>query len=574
MRRLVLLITAACCGLSLSVSNRPEIVLAQTPPSRTDTIYFMGATRGNNYNGTGVLSWCVSQSWHPGYQLPDGTRDPYNSALDEVAQVKAAPPGQPGSWSDPVFYDSCHSEAADPTGKVDLTTYGSTDQSTCSSPCVSLVVIANSKSYPDGCDYIEAALWDAWDPVHKEGNRRGKQIMMHAQAPNNSGAPYSLPSIQVTTTGLYASNEIGTITNDTDCQGGFRGYHVHHTFVPPVTQNCSWAKNTPGGFVFQATDRKKGPQNTADWVHMLSHQPGIFCDDVGPKSADNLLDPATGALDGDGNGAGTRALATGGPGYTITTSQTCFPGTSWCGTISVTQPLLQAARSYSLGTSPVDYFMARQQRFPRSGDNTAYYWYNRGGYYFYLVWQGDTTYPWGWLGPDSCGGAWTDYGQPILGTWYYGSVGIGCVQNWMNPGAANLSAAGVANAWAQFRGVGGENPSAPPSQEDANTWAQTQIDSGHWWDVVKPALDAVIRAARDQRDMATLGITGNPSFDGDPGEIGYAGAGVPDGMTRVASRITGPSSSNWAWGEMNRDWIRSTRLRRDLIGEGFEMVPD
>jgi len=103
MRRLVLLITAACCGLSLSVSNRPEIVLAQTPPSRTDTIYFMGATRGNNYNGTGVLSWCVSQSWHPGYQLPDGTRDPYNSALDEVAQVKAAPPGQPGSWSDPFF---------------------------------------------------------------------------------------------------------------------------------------------------------------------------------------------------------------------------------------------------------------------------------------------------------------------------------------------------------------------------------------------------------------------------------------------------------------------------------------
>src|SRR2546425_2458151 len=134
MRRLVLLITAACCGLSLSVSNRPEIVLAQTPPSRTDTIYFMGAARGKDYNQTGVLSWCVSRTWHPGYQLPDGTIDPNESALDEVAQVKAAPPGQPGSWSDPVFYDSCHSEAADPTGKVDLTTYGSTDQSTCSSP--------------------------------------------------------------------------------------------------------------------------------------------------------------------------------------------------------------------------------------------------------------------------------------------------------------------------------------------------------------------------------------------------------------------------------------------------------
>src|SRR5438128_2608756 len=89
MRRLVLLITAACCRLSLSVSNCPEIVLAQTPPSRTDTIYFMGATQGKNYDGTGVLSWCVSQSWHPGYRLPDGTIDPNESALDEVAQVKA-----------------------------------------------------------------------------------------------------------------------------------------------------------------------------------------------------------------------------------------------------------------------------------------------------------------------------------------------------------------------------------------------------------------------------------------------------------------------------------------------------
>src|SRR3989475_4726890 len=291
--------------------------------------------------------------------------------------------------------------------------------------------------------------------------------MMHAQAPNNSGAPYSLPSIQVTMTGLYASNEIGTITNDTDCQGGFRGYHVHHAFVPPVTQNCSWAKNSSGGFVYQATDRKKGPQNTADWVHMLVHQPGIFCDDVGPKSADNLLDPATGALDGNGNGAGTRTLATGGPGYTITTPQTCFPGTSWCGTISVTQPLLQAARSYSLGCPPTEYFNARQQRFPPSGENTDHYWYNCGGFYFNVkyVWAPPDG------GTDSCGGSRNAY-EAVYSLYYYGSVGIGCVQNWMNPGAANLSAAGAANAWAQFRGVGGLNPSTPPSelQQEANNW--------------------------------------------------------------------------------------------------------
>jgi hypothetical protein len=124
MRRLVLLITVACCGLSLVFSNRPQMVMAQT--QRSDTIYFLAATRGKNYNNdpTGVLSWCVSQTWHPGYELPDHTLDPWRSALDEVAQYNSAPPGQPGSWSKEVFWNSCHSDPADPSGKVDLTTYG------------------------------------------------------------------------------------------------------------------------------------------------------------------------------------------------------------------------------------------------------------------------------------------------------------------------------------------------------------------------------------------------------------------------------------------------------------------
>ena len=47
MRRMVLLITVACCGLSLVFSNRPQMVMAQT--QRSDTIYFLGATRGNDY---------------------------------------------------------------------------------------------------------------------------------------------------------------------------------------------------------------------------------------------------------------------------------------------------------------------------------------------------------------------------------------------------------------------------------------------------------------------------------------------------------------------------------------------
>jgi len=66
MKRLLALMTAMCCGLSLPLFDRPKIVQAQTP--RTDTIYFMGATRGKNYNNTGVLSWCVSQGWHLSYR--------------------------------------------------------------------------------------------------------------------------------------------------------------------------------------------------------------------------------------------------------------------------------------------------------------------------------------------------------------------------------------------------------------------------------------------------------------------------------------------------------------------------
>ena len=77
-----------------------------------------------------------------------------------------------------------------------LTTYGSTDQSTCSSPCFSLSVRGRSGLYRDLCDFIEAELWDAWDPVHKDGNRRGTEIMIHAQAPNNSGVAYDLPPTQ------------------------------------------------------------------------------------------------------------------------------------------------------------------------------------------------------------------------------------------------------------------------------------------------------------------------------------------------------------------------------------------
>src|SRR5437867_4114465 len=135
---------------------------------------------------------------------------------------------------------------------------------------------------------------------------------------------------------------------------------------------------------------------------------------------------------------------------------------------------------------------------------------------------------------------------------------------------------GLSTVWSQFRGAGGVNPSIPPSQlqQEANTWVQTQINSGHWVDVVKPALNNAIRAGRNPRDMATLGTTGNPPFDGNPGQVGMAGAGVMNKMNTLASRIIGPPSFDRAQDEANRDWIRSTRLRWNLTRNGFEQVPN
>jgi len=585
MRRLLFLIIAACGGLSLSFSNRPQMVMAQT--QRSDTIYFLAATRGKNYNNdpTGVLSWCVSQSWHSAYRLPDGTQETWWSALDEVAQYNSAPPGQPDSWSKEVFWNSCHSDPADPSGKVDLTTYGSTNSTNCSSPCNSLVVRGKSNTYSDGCNYIEAELWDAgsWDATNQVGHWRGTQIMIHTQAPNNSGVAYDLPPIQVTATGWYANSEIGTVTNDTACLGGTGftpyGYHVHHAFKPPVTQNCASAKNTStsGGLVYRATDRKKGSLNTDHWVHMLNHPFGVFCDDVGPKAADNLLEPATGALNGDGNGGGTKRLAQGPPGYKITTPQTCFPGTSWCGTMDITQPVLQGARCYNRGMLPIHCFNSWQRRFPPPGGGVTE-WYSDATYYYQVTYS--HAWPYGGDNFDRCGVP-VPLGSPIYRIRLFSSQSIGNTCN--NPALfidftqefANNSytATEVQQIFPRFRGAGGVNPSVPPSPEDANTWAVTQIDSGHWWDVVQPAMDGVIRGARDQRDTATLGITGNPAFDGNPGPTTYSSS-VFDRMNTVAFRTTGPRLISRPPKEINSDWIRSTRLTWGPARKTFEMVPN
>jgi prophage maintenance system killer protein len=60
MTRLLPLIGAMSFGLTFLFFNGPEVAQAQTP--RTDTIRLMAATRGTNFDGTG-LKWCVSQTW-------------------------------------------------------------------------------------------------------------------------------------------------------------------------------------------------------------------------------------------------------------------------------------------------------------------------------------------------------------------------------------------------------------------------------------------------------------------------------------------------------------------------------
>jgi hypothetical protein len=586
MRRLCLVIAIATLGVSFLLLNNSEIAHAQTPRSGTDTIRFTAATRGNDYDNSGYLEWCwVLQSkttgvgWHGSY--PGGPPD----ALDEVAQQRVAPtpPYTQDQW-----WASCHSNS---TEVVDLAAFGFTDNLNCTaiSPCYSLIGIGTSGFYPqDHCNFIEVALydWGTWDPGHGTGDWKGTQRMIHTQAPSTS---FSVPLIPVTTSGAYYRWAIGTVLNDISCApngvSGFQngGYHVHHDWMPPTivfdpvsgTVNCYWNVNTnvspitpptPSQPPMQQTDWRK--ENPDHWIHYLVHAAGQPCFDPGPSARDFLLAPS-GALNGDQNGAGTRDLARGGPGYTITTPQTCFTGTSWCGIISVTQPLLQGAFNYNQGMSPVHYFNARQVRFPSRGVMAE--WYNDGTYSFQVRNNGDIVWYPGDYYVGNCP-YHANSGEPVY-TVSFSSSALSCGVYGAGPPpyGATVPGSAVNQLWAGFRGLNGVNPSVPPTQTDANTWAQTQIDSGHWTDVVMPAIAAMIGGVRDQRDLATLGITGNPPFDGNLGQAGLAS--IMTKMNPLASRITKPLLYDGSHDEMNRDWIRSARTRWKLTRKTFEIVP-
>ena len=501
MRRRLLLIAVIGFGLSFLLFADHRQAQAQ-PRSGSDTIRFMAAVRGSNYDGTG-LKWCVSQSWHESYPASTDPSNPYPAgppdALDEVSQTGVS---------------SCVSQRGD---LVDFAYNGSSnDGSNCttSAPCPSLLVKGIPRVYGNGCHAIEADLYDysTYDTRTGTGDWKGKQRILHASA----SSPLTFAVYIAWQTWYFDFVTVGTIIDPEDPRCPWTGPHAHQDFM--LSTQSGYCQTTNNGAIPPKSESNPSGfskdwyrQNPDHYIHSLVHSYGVACVVPGPDAANWLLRSGGGEL--NDTGQGMRDLASGAKS-SITSAQTCITGTSWCGTYTATPQLAVAAYRRYQGMSPIDYFNAQQRRFPPSGDTSPHYWYNEGGYYFYIVWQGDVPYPYGYLGSDSCGGAWTDYGQAILGTWYYGSSPIPCVQSWMNPGAANLSAAGVANAWAQFRGAGGIDPSLTPAQlqQEANNWVLTN----DWTTVVKPNVYGVISAARNQIDMDTLGITANRgnSFDG------------------------------------------------------------
>ena len=376
MNRILPLLCAITFGLMLVFSNGHEIVRAQTP--RNDTIRLMATTRGSNIGG--VLKWCVSQSWHrgnPQTSLPLG--------LDMVPQ---------GTGECPSLQ----------TEMVELPAYGLTTDTSCtsSSPCPSVYVQITIGVTDGNCDYIKAELID-WKDVNTRsvpatGNKRGTQRMLHASAPPPFA--YDFP-LRVSSGTWYSSGDnwrtVGQVTNDTNCmttgnpnanppippQPGFTDYHVHQDFLPPTTSvNCQWNKNTATPFANGDKDQRRDDPNIW-YIFSITHKPGLSCIPLpGQKSADHLL-RIGGELDGPtpNSGQGARSLTT---GTTITAASTCFDGTSWCGTMTVTQPLLRAAKSYDQGWPPLVYLRGQQQSLPPAGVDRYWYGPDAQGYVFWV----------------------------------------------------------------------------------------------------------------------------------------------------------------------------------------------
>lgn len=543
MTKVLPLIAAVSFALAFAFSSGPEIAQAQTP--RMDTIRLMAATRGANFDGS--LKWCVSQTWHVGYRV-GGIEGPATS-LDEQPQTGGV----------------CTALA---TEQVEFAAYGLTTDTTCTQPCLSLFVEIISGRTAGQCDLIEAHLFDYssvnTNPTPANGYFRGRQRMLHTTGP--SGPRFY---VRVTSGTWYSGGDnwrtVGTVVNDFDCETTTGGpgftrdrYHVHQDFMPPTTsEKCLWSKNTSTNFATNTTERRRDDPNIW-YLYSIDHRPGVSCIVAGGQRASDFLLRPGGELDGPtpNSGQGARSLTT---GATITTSSICYDETSWCGTMTVTSPVLRAAQSYDQGWPPVVYLKGQQQCLPPPGVDCYWYGPDAQGYVF---WVRDAEYVY----RDtiiSCSGV-VYAGERMYYLNFRSSANITCPngQNWDgagNPTTYRVVKRHVGYVWSQFRGINGINPSLPPTQEEANAWAQSWIDTGHWLNVVKPAMDAVIRVASSTTDMATLGITGNPPFDGNLGNVGLAEA--TNGPNTLASRITEPPPYSWAPDGMNRDSILSSRVR-------------
>lgn len=554
----------SCCGILFAVVfvllKGTEMAQAQT--ARIDQIRFMGATRGNNVDNDDHSEFCISKNggWHIGWSIA-GVYGPPNG-LDLLAQWPAST-----TWPNKASWqNNCNSKPED-IGRVepvDLWAYGLTDKPTCTmaAPCPSLIARTLSGTTGTKCTIIEAWLYDheTW-PVNGNliGDLKGKQRMLHA-----TGASGVEVIIFAAENGWYLSQrEIGRIVKDdlctkkTDGTPGWTGYHVHQDYQPGVdSDNCRWSWNT--ALIGSSTEHTPNfeRQNLVHWVHSLRHKWGAACLVPGQKSADHLM-RIGGELDGPtpNSGQGARSLTT---GATLTTSSTCIEGTSWCGTMTVTQPLLRAAKSYDQGWPPSVYLKGQQQSLPPKGADRYWYGHDAQGYVFWV--RFDDVNPRDRV--ISCSDL-VYAGERLYYLNFRSSANITCPNGQAWDGAGTPTTYRVAQRhisyiWSQFRGMNGINPSSPPTQEDANAWAQSWIDTGHWLNVVKPAIDAVIRAAVSIRDMTTLGITGNPSFDLD---LVVDVEEAINGRDFRALGVTEPLLHTRVLDELNHDWIMTSRSR-------------
>lgn len=199
----------------------------------------MASTRGIDYDGDGKLEWCWTQYYH----------GRFGNALDEVPQRGA---------------NDCPSLS---TQAVDLMAYGWTSWPSCttSSSCFSLRVAGIDGTYTDGCDYIEATLYD-----YLFGHWKGKQRMIHARDPYSGWTVYIKTANNASYLNWWG---IGSVVSDGDCGAGWTNYHVHHDFQKPTASaTCSASENALG-----TSNRNWEKQNINHWVHGLVHQYGHAC---------------------------------------------------------------------------------------------------------------------------------------------------------------------------------------------------------------------------------------------------------------------------------------------------------